>query len=99
MEIINISFSNTIDRKLKSAEKIRIFSAEGSYKLVPVERHMSTRYVTQMVSEKHRVRLSPRHSLLEYNQELGTERVLEEHEKVCEVNKLKIENFMENDFS
>ena len=46
---------------------------------------MSTRYVTQLVAEKHRTRLSARHSLLEYNSELGIERILEEHEKVCEV--------------
>jgi len=54
---------------------------------LPVERNMSTRYVTQLVAEKHRERLSARHSLLEYNPDLGTERVLEEHEKVCEVRK------------
>ena len=49
---------------------------------------MSTRYVTQLVAEKHRTRLSARHSLLEYNSELGIERILEEHEKVCEVVKI-----------
>jgi hypothetical protein len=76
--------SNLLE-KIQSAERIRIFSSEGSYKLLPVERNMSTRYVTQLVAEKHRERLSARHSLLEYNPDLGTERVLEEHEKVCEV--------------
>ena len=46
---------------------------------------MSTRYVTQLVAEKHRTRFTARHSLLEYNPTLATERILEEHEKVVEV--------------
>lgn len=64
---------------------MRIFSGEGSYKLIPVEKGMSVRYITQLMAEKHRVRLTAKHSLLEYNPELATERILEEHENVCEV--------------
>jgi hypothetical protein len=46
---------------------------------------MSARYVTQLVAEKHRTRFTAKHSLLEYNPQLATERILEEHEKVVEV--------------
>ena len=46
---------------------------------------MAARYVTQLVAEKHRTRFSTRHSLLEYNPQLATERILEEDEKVVEV--------------
>lgn len=50
-----------------------------------IERQMAARYVTQLVAEKHRTRFSARHSLLEYNPQLATERILEEDEKVVEV--------------
>ena len=49
---------------------------------------MSARYVTQLVAEKHRTRFTAKHSLLEYNPQLATERILEEHEKVVEVKSL-----------
>lgn len=80
--------SNIPDRNLINSaltEKVQIFSAEGSYKWIPIERSMSTRYVTQLVAEKHRTRFTAKHSLLEYNPQLATERILEEHEKVVEV--------------
>ena len=41
--------------------------------------------MTQLVAEKHRTRFTARHSLLEYNPHLATERILEEDEKVVEV--------------
>ncbi|CBY37765.1 unnamed protein product [Oikopleura dioica] len=66
-------------------EHVRIFSGEGSYKLIPIEKGMSVRYITQLMAEKHRVKLTAKHSLLEYNPELATERILEDHENVCEV--------------
>lgn len=46
---------------------------------------MSVRYITQLMAEKHRVKLTAKYSLLEYNPELATERILEDHENVCEV--------------
>lgn len=76
---------NNFMEKIKAAEHVRIFSGEGSYKLIPVEKNMCARYLTQLMAEKHRVRLTPKHSLLEYNPELATERILEEHENVCQV--------------
>lgn len=70
---------------LQADEHVRIFSGEGSYKLIPVEKGMSVRYITQLMAEKHRVKLTAKYSLLEYNPELATERILEDHENVCEV--------------
>ena len=54
---------------------------------------MSARYVTQLVAEKHRTRFTAKHSLLEYNPQLATERILEDHEKVVEVKSLFFINF------
>jgi len=76
---------NNFMEKIKADEHVRIFSGEGSYKLIPVEKGMSVRYITQLMAEKHRVKLTAKHSLLEYNPELATERILEDHENVCEV--------------